>query len=145
MSPNVILYGIAGSLFTVLVIGIPTDVVPNPLFARMTPVRIQDYVFLALAALLGGLLAASYALPQSRACSTEQGKTTLGGFLSFFAIGCPVCNKIVVLLLGTSGALRFFEPVQPILGILSLAFLGLAVWVRWRPALSLTTGTRRNA
>jgi hypothetical protein len=139
------LYGIGGAVLTTLLLGIPTDVVPTPFFMRMSPVRVQDYVFLGMAALLGGLLVASYALPQSRACSTEQGKTTLGGFLSFFAIGCPVCNKVVVLLLGTSGALRFFEPVQPILGVLSLVFLGLAVWVRWRPVLAPPLGTPRNA
>ena len=99
----------------------------------MTPVRTQDYVFLAATALLAGLLAASYALPRSHACSVEQGKTTFGGFLSFLAIGCPTCNKLVVLLMGTSGALNIFEPVQPLLGMASLGLLALAVWLRWRP------------
>ena len=100
------IYGLAGAIFTLLAIGIPTDVIPNPIFTRMLPVRPQDYVFLIVTALLGGLLAASYALPQANVCSTQQGKTTLGGFLSFFAIGCPTCNKLVVLLLGSSGAVR---------------------------------------
>jgi hypothetical protein len=130
--PTALLYAALGAAFTTLAIGIPTDVIPNPVFGRMTPVRAQDYVFLALTALLAGVLAASYALPRTRACSTEQGRTAIGGLLSFLAIGCPTCNKLVVLLLGTSGALTFFEPIQPLLAIASLALLLIAIWVRWR-------------
>lgn len=133
-----IIFGLIGAMFAALVIGMPTDVIPNSFFSRMTPVRTQDYVFLALTAVLAGLLAASYALPQSRACSIEQGKTTASGFLSFLAIGCPVCNKLVVLLLGTSGAFTFFEPIQPLLGAVSIGLLAIAVWLRWRPVLSAT-------
>ncbi|HBY47132.1 MAG TPA: hypothetical protein PK593_01420 [Thermomicrobiales bacterium] len=138
------IYGLAGFTFTLLAIGIPTDVIPNPIFTRMLPVRPQDYVFLIVTALLGGLLAASYALPQANVCSTQQGKTTIGGFLSFFAIGCPTCNKIVVLLLGAGGAVRIFEPIQPILAAVSMALLAIAVWVRWRPVLRAASVDRRQ-
>lgn len=34
-----------------------------------------------------------------------------------FAVGCPACNKIAVILLGTSGALNLWAPVQPVLGV----------------------------
>ena len=40
-----------------------------------------------------------------------------------FAISCPVCNKLVVLALGTSGALTYFAPIQPLLGFLSVGLL----------------------
>jgi hypothetical protein len=133
--PTALLYGALGMAFTTLTIGIPTDVIPNPIFGRMTPVRVQDYVFLIVTALLAGILAASYALPQTRACSIQQGRATVGGFLSFLAIGCPTCNKIVVLLLGTSGALTIFEPLQPLLAAASFALLLLAIWIRWRPVM----------
>ncbi len=33
-----------------------------------------------------------------------------GGLLSALAIGCPVCNKAVVLLLGSAGALTVWAP-----------------------------------
>jgi hypothetical protein len=131
--PSALLYGALGAAFAALTIGIPTDVIPNPIFGRMTPVRAQDYVFLIVTALLAGILAASYALPQTRACSIQQGRATVGGFLSFLAIGCPTCNKIVVLLLGTSGAMSIFEPLQPFLAAASFALLLLAIWIRWRP------------
>lgn len=133
--PRALAYAGLAIALTTLVIGIPTDVIPNGFFTRMTPVRAQDYAFLVMTALLTGVLAASYALPQLNACPIEQGKTTLGGLLSFLAIGCPTCNKLIVLALGTSGALSIFEPLQPLLAALSFALLGLAIWLRWRPVL----------
>lgn len=132
---RMLLFAVVGGAFTLAVVGGPTDVVPNPWFTRMTPVRTQDYVFLALTVILGALLAASYAVPRIAACSTQQAKTISGGLLSVLAVGCPVCNKIVLLLLGTSGALTYFEPIQPILGVVSVALLALAVWMRWRPSM----------
>jgi hypothetical protein len=47
--------------------------------------------------------------------------------LSVLAIGCPVCNKLVVLALGVGGALTYFAPVQPILGFLSVGLLAYAL------------------
>ena len=39
---------------------------------------------------------------------------------AFLAIGCPVCNKIALVLLGTSGAMTVFAPLQPVIGAVSL-------------------------
>ena len=61
------LYGIGAGIATALLIGIPTVLIPNPIFDRMVPVRPQDYVFLAITVALTAILAASYALPA--ACS----------------------------------------------------------------------------
>lgn len=135
--------GLLGAVLAVLTIGIPTDVIANPWFTRMTPVRPQDVVFLALTALLTGLLCATYGLPRAASCSLQEGRTLAGGMLSFFAIGCPTCNKLVILLLGTSGALRWFEPLQPLLAVASLLLLAIAVWARWRvlrPVLAAARG-----
>ena len=120
-------YALAGVVVATAAYGIPTAVIATPWFIRMTPVRLQDYVFLALAVGLSALLAASYALP-----GQERGKThgLLGGVLASFAIACPVCNKIVVALLGVSGALAYFEPVQPLLGAAGIALLAVGVLVR---------------
>jgi hypothetical protein len=35
--------------------------------------------------------------------------TTVGSVLSFLAAGCPVCDKLVVLALGMSGAVTYFR------------------------------------
>lgn len=114
----------AGTALTALVTGIPTDVLPNPWFQRMTPVRTLDVVMLPLLSLVVGALLATYAIPAARASSTLSAGGG-SGLLGVFAIGCPVCNKLVVAILGFSGALSYFAPVQPVLAV---AALGLATF-----------------
>lgn len=53
-----------------------------------------------------------------------------GGLLAWFAVGCPVCNKIALLALGYSGAVTYFAPVQPLLAAVALAATGLALVFR---------------
>jgi hypothetical protein len=121
--------GLLATVLSALVVGVPTDVVDTDWFTRMTPVRWWEYPVLALTAVLTGLWFAIV-----RAGSDERGRAGVLGttFLSTLAVGCPVCNKIVVGLLGMSGALGVWAPVQPVLAVLSLAALGAAVVVRWR-------------
>jgi hypothetical protein len=60
----------------------------------------------------------------------------IGGLLSFFAIGCPVCNKLVLLAVGTSGAMNYFAPVQPFLAGAGVLLLACALVVRLRNAVT---------
>ena len=53
-----------------------------------------------------------------------------GGLAAFLAIGCPVCNKVALVLLGTSGALSIWAPLQPLVGLASVALL--AASLAWR-------------
>jgi hypothetical protein len=106
--------------------GIPMVMIENPLFRRMTPVRLQDYVFWLGAAALIGLIAGTFAVSGG----SVPGRTVSGGVLGYFAIGCPICNKVAVLLLGVSGALSIFGPAQLIMGIASLLLLGWALLLR---------------
>ena len=55
-----------------------------------------------------------------------------GAFLAWFAVGCPVCNKLALLALGYAGAITWFAPVQPFLGILALGLTAVALVVRLR-------------
>jgi hypothetical protein len=50
-----------------------------------------------------------------------------GAFLSFLAVGCPVCNKIALVALGYSGALQYFAPLQPFLAVAGLGLLTYAL------------------
>jgi hypothetical protein len=125
-----VVYGFLAAVATTLLIGIPTVLIPNHWFARMEPVRPQDYAVLAITVALTAVLAASYALPAT--CPLQEGKLAAGGFLSFIAVGCPVCNKVVVLALGASGAMSYFAPVQPLIALVSMALLGYAIWLRYR-------------
>ena len=64
ITPRGYLVGLAAAALTTLAIGAPTAVIPNRFFMRMTPTRPQDYAFLALTALLVGLVAATYVAPR---------------------------------------------------------------------------------
>lgn len=124
---------IAGIAWLVLS-GTPTGIIDTPLFTRMTPVVWWNYPFWVGGAVLVGLLAATYvAGPGDGSSGGSQGKNVAGGgLLSVFAIGCPVCNKLVVLALGYGGALTYFAPVQPVLGFLSVGLLLYALRLRLR-------------
>lgn len=132
-----------------LLVGLPTDVVPNPVFGRSIGVTWWSYPVLAVTAVLGGLLIATYVreVPAITAgadtgAAADAGVSEadqrlarrggIGGLLSFFAVGCPVCNKLVLVALGTTGARRWFEPVQPLLAAASLMLLWAALRGRLR-------------
>ena len=119
----------AGTVAALILIGVPAAVIENPLFSRPIPVRSQDYAIWAASAALAGLIAGTFARP---AHSGSEGKALSGGFLSYLAVGCPVCNKLAVVLLGTSGALTIFAPAQLFIGLASLALLGWTFRLRAR-------------
>jgi hypothetical protein len=106
-----------------LVIAIPTRLIPNQWFSRMTPTRPQDYVFLVVSSVLLGLLIALR--PAAR--QPVEGRAFGAGVSTLFAVGCPVCNKLVVALLGTGGALSIFAPLQPFIAIAAIVVLILAI------------------
>lgn len=121
--------GLAGGAAAALAMGIPTDVVANPWFTRMTPVRPLDVVTLVVTSVLLGLLAASYAGGRAGGA----GRAVGGGGLTVLAIGCPVCNKLVVALIGFSGATTWFAAAQPVLGLAGAALAAWALVLRVRP------------
>ena len=129
--------GTAVTVATALVIGIPTGIIQTSWYHRMTPVLWWNYPVWAVSSILTGILVATYvrdpALPLP---TTESGKTFLGGILSLFAVGCPICNKLVVMAVGVSGALDWFAPIQPVLAVGSLGLLIYALWARRRAAIA---------
>jgi hypothetical protein len=122
-----------GALVTALLVGLPTEMVANPWFHRMTPIRWWDRpVWLVTSALAGLLLATFVAATPTGDDERSARRGGVGGLLAFFAVGCPVCNKLVVLALGTAGAHTWFEPAQPVLGIGSVVLLAWALRARLR-------------
>jgi hypothetical protein len=123
-----------------LLLGIPTRLVPNPLFSRIVPTSPQDYVIWIVSVLLLGPLLALMTLhpmPSPKAAPGKRsiagtGRTFGGALLSFFSVGCPVCNKVVVLLLGLGGAMTVFNPLRPFLGLASVVLLGVTLFLRVR-------------
>ena len=113
-------FWLRAAVFAVLaggVIALPARLVPNDLFQRMTPTRPLDYVFWVAGSVLVGML---LALPREQ--RTELSGAA-GGVATLLAVSCPVCNKVVVALIGVSGALDVFAPLQPALGIGALVLM----------------------
>jgi hypothetical protein len=115
----------AAALAYVMAVGVPTDLVPNPVFGREIPPTWWSWPALIISAVLAGLLVATYVNAPAPAADTDARRGAAGGLLTFFAVGCPVCNKLVLVALGSSGAMTWFEPVQP---LLQLAAIGLLAW-----------------
>ncbi len=123
----------AAALGCVVLIGVPIDLIETPLFSRAVPPNWWSYPVLAVSALLAGLLVATYVNgPTGPGPRHDDRWGSFGGALTFFAVGCPVCNKVVLLALGASGALRYFGPLQPLLALGSVALLAWALHQRLR-------------
>jgi hypothetical protein len=125
-----------------LAIGVPTGILPTSLYTRMTPVRWWDYPVWATSALLVGLTAATYLRvggPIPAPAPSRNRRTLAATILSTFAVGCPICNKFVVGLIGASGALNYWAPLQPAVGVLSIALLLSGLAIRLRGQVACTT------
>lgn len=137
----------AGAAGAALLVGLPTDVVPNPAFSRAVAVTWWSYPTLAVVAVLSGLLLATYVRTDAAATVLPEDRPArrglASGALSLFAVGCPVCNKLVLLALGSSGAMTWFAPAQPLLAALSVVGLALALRARWRSQAACPLPRRR--
>ena len=140
LPPSTFARAVPIAVLAAVLIGVPADLIDTPFFGRPVDTRPIDYVILAITSALIGLIFAIRAETAGRdgpdtdqaetedaeTRETEEDTTTIwGGFVSFLAVGCPVCNQAVVALVGTSGALSWWAPVQPLVG---LAAIGLLVY-----------------
>lgn len=130
--------------------GLVSAIIPNPVFGRQIPPEAFAIGVWLVSAPLMGIVMATYTAPvttpvrivplgPAEAAAARGRSTTLGsiaGFGAFLAIGCPVCNKIALVLLGTSGAMSVYAPIQPLIGAMSLALL--IVTAAWRLRLRAT-------
>lgn len=119
------------ALLTFVALGLSTAVIPNPIFGRSIAPTDWAMEALIVTSVLTGLLTATY-VSTGAAPSGLDRKGTVGALLSYFAIGCPVCNKLVLIALGTTGAVQFFAPVQPYLAVAGIGVLAWALLVRLR-------------
>ncbi len=117
-------------------IAVPTALVVTPVFGRSIAPRPVDHVVAIASALLIGMIWAAKRQPVEGGGPTEaldegdrvaRRRSLFAGLVAGLAVGCPVCNKVVILALGTSGALSWWGPVQPLLGAAALVVLALVL------------------
>lgn len=124
---------IVGSVASFLFMALPADIIANPVFGRDVAVTSWAIPVAVVTSVLSGMLMATYV--KSPDLSPDQLPArmgSVGGLLAFFAVGCPVCNKLALLALGYSGALHYFAPIQPYLAGLGMALLAYALIQRVR-------------
>lgn len=123
---------LASATATYILIAVPTDLIDTSFFTRQVPPTVWSGPVLLVSAVLAGLVTATYvAYPDGAAPRRAEGRLGVaGGLVTIFAVGCPVCNKLVLLALGATGAMQFFEPVQPYLAAASIVLLGWALYSR---------------
>jgi hypothetical protein len=150
---RLLVHALGWMLLSGLVFGLVTAIIPNPVFGRsVAPEPFAIWTWL-LSAPLMGLVMATYTAPPPASPirlvalgpalseTAERHSTTLGslaGLGAFLAIGCPVCNKVALVLLGASGAMSVYAPIQPFIGAASLALL--AITAAWRLRLRVRGG-----
>jgi hypothetical protein len=150
-----LVWALAWTAASLVVFGLVSAIIPNPVFGRQIPPEPFAYWIWLLSAPLMGLVGATYSAPirapvpalspatftlGAAPAETRNGSAlgALAGFGAFLAIGCPVCNKLALVLLGTSGALTIWAPLQPVIGAASLVLL--AGTLAWRFRLRRTGG-----
>lgn len=121
-----------GALATVVLVAVPTDLIDTPWFVRDVPPTWWAWPVLIANAVLAGMVGATYVARKDTAKRSGGTWGVAGGLVTFFAVGCPVCNKLVLLALGYAGALQFFEPLQPYLAGSAIALLAIALVMRIR-------------
>lgn len=153
-TPRQYLIAAAVALGFGLLIGIVTVLIPNSWFARDIDTVWWNYPVWILTSIGAGMLTATYVRPAKSApkeAEEEPGEQRTarmgiaGGILTWFAVGCPVCNKIALLALGYSGAITWFAPVQPVLAIAAMLLTGLALVWRLRGQFACPVKSVRSA
>ena len=83
---------------------------------------------LVATSVLSGMLCATYVRMDAEVTDENSAKVgSIGGFLAYLAVGCPVCNKLALIALGSTGAIQYFAPVQPYLGAAGILLLMYAL------------------
>lgn len=118
-------------VLTYFVIALPTAVVKNPIFGREIETTSWSVTVIVITAILSGLLTATYVKNEFSDENPRQLKVGgAGALLAYFAVGCPVCNKLALLALGYSGAIQYFAPIQPYLALAGIILLAVSLRMR---------------
>ena len=119
---------ISATLFGMSV-GMMTDAIDIPWLSRLSPNYALDYPILGLNSALVGSLAAIHRYA-SRHHNFSAAPILAGGLLSALAVSCPLCNNIIRTVFGASTAASVFDPLRPVLGIITTTFMTYILWKR---------------
>ncbi|NHN49281.1 hypothetical protein G9464_17040 [Halostella sp. JP-L12] len=118
------------SIGVFVLFGAVTGLLPNPVYVRMVSRTPADYLFLVATAAFAGAFVYQRSLAEEPIGDQFAAGGIVGGFLAF---GCPICNAVLLALFSSSALMTYFDPLRPILGVVSVAcFAALLVYQRRR-------------
>lgn len=109
--------GVSAAVFVLF--GAVTGLLPNPIYVRMVDRTAVDYLFLVATAGFAGAFVYQRSLAEEPIGDRLAAGGVVGGFLAF---GCPICNAVLLALFSSSALMTYFDPIRPILGIVSVGF-----------------------
>ena len=121
-----------------LAIGTVGQTLPWTSSGRTFPVVWWNYVTLVASSLLIGLIVPTFVVAAGRRRSRVVGAASTGvaGTAATIAMACPVCNPIVIPLLGAGGAFAFLAPDRGVIALASVVLLALTLVLRLRATAS---------
>ncbi|WP_123619649.1 MULTISPECIES: hypothetical protein [Halobacteriales] len=125
-----LLRSVGVSIGVFVLFGAVTGLLPNPVYVRMVSRTPADYLFLVATAAFAGAFVYQRSLAEKPIGDRFAAGGIIGGFLAF---GCPICNAVLLALFSSSALMTYFDPIRPILGVVSVAcFAALLVYQRRR-------------
>ena len=121
-----VLKGAAVAVASFVALGTVTALWENPLFFRMTPAGPLEIMLLFIQSALLGLF---FGIPRTACAGNQAGA---GSILAFLGIACPVCNKLLLYVVGAEFLLVYFEPVRVYVAALGVAVTAFALWQKWQ-------------
>ncbi len=128
MKVKYVAIAVLASIILWFLFSIPSAMLPNPFFVRMTPPTSWEWFVLITTAVLGGSYIALYYYRKEQQSTKAVCAATSGSFLGFLAYGCAFCNKILIFFLGISGVMTYFLSIQPYLGAVSIGLLSYGIY-----------------
>ena len=119
---------VLSSIVLFFLFSVPSAMISNPFFIRMTPPTMYEWFILTITAVLAGTYITLYYYKKESQSVKGTCAATGGSFLGFLTFGCAFCNKLLIFLLGISGIMTYFLPIQPYLGALGIVLLGVGIY-----------------
>lgn len=129
---HAIVIGIVSAAVILLFFGAITALIPTGFFTRMFPAAMIDYLLLILTSVLVSAFIGLHVYEKSYRTSKESYVAAGGSAAGFFAVSCPLCNMLLVFLLGTGTVFAYVEPARPAIGAIGIVILALLLFIKTR-------------
>ncbi len=123
-----LLIGLLSTIVTFLLLGIPTDTIPNQFYTRMVPSTGLDLFFLVAVSFMLGTYTGLFFYLRDKKRKPGKGAAYVGTAGGFLAISCPICIKFLVLIFGAVALMAYLEPLRPYIGFLSMGLMGFGIY-----------------